>query len=137
MKLAVVRDTYYSHTSKAGDVGRQLAFAGIAVVWILHGRSDAWVFPPSLLWTLASFGVYLVADFLQYAIASAVWGLYGWRKERGFDKAGLEPSQQEFKAPDQINIPALVMFCLKSAVLLIGGILLLVYVGGRIAAVVS
>lgn len=113
-----------------------MAFAGIAVVWILHGRPDALVFPSMLLWALAAFGAYLVADFLQYVIASGVWGIYGWRKEREFDKAGLESLEQEFKAPDQINFPALVMFCLKSAVLLIGGILLLVYVAGRIAAVI-
>lgn len=137
MDLATVRKAYETYTSKAGDVGRQLAFAGIAVIWLLDGHPDTLTFPPILLWALAAFGIYLVADFLQYIVASAVWGIYGWQKERGFDRAGVEARAQQFTAPDPINIPALAMFWLKSAVLLVGGVMLLVYVGGRIAAAAS
>ena len=34
MKLSDYRETYYEFSGKASDVTRQLAFAGIAIVWI-------------------------------------------------------------------------------------------------------
>ena len=36
MKLSAVRDCYYSHSGNASAAARQIAFAGIAVVWVFN-----------------------------------------------------------------------------------------------------
>jgi hypothetical protein len=111
MKLSEYRKEYYSLSAKASDVARQLAFAGIALIWIF--KQDARPFPiiprplllPSLLLAAA-----LAADLLHYITATCIWGNFQWRKEK--NKKQEEPDP-ELKAPRFYNWPALILFCLK------------------------
>ena len=36
MKIHELRSTYYEASGKVSDISRQLAFAGIAVIWVLR-----------------------------------------------------------------------------------------------------
>jgi len=76
MKLDDYRETFYSYTGKASDISRQLAFAGIAIIWIfkkdLPGAGltvPRELIVPGLLIVLA-----LGFDLLQYCLGTVIWG---------------------------------------------------------------
>ncbi len=82
-----IHERYSRASSKAGDIGRQLALAGLAIVWLfggggvsadgglrLHSTGLVWV---GLLLVLA-----LGLDFLQYVYGALAWGAYGRYMER-------------------------------------------------------
>ena len=76
MKLKDARDYYAFASGKTSDLVRQLAFAGIAVIWIFKSDSPGGVIklPGELLWPLGLIVIGLVADFLQYVAATICWG---------------------------------------------------------------
>lgn len=108
MKLSVARDAYYTHSAKASDVARSLAFAGIAVVWLFRtgegvaSRLDGKFLPAVLFLVFA-----LAMDLLQYVSQTFVWGLYHRVKER---KLGNLSDDPEVEPPGALNWAALVFF---------------------------
>lgn len=44
MKLKKIQEQYYLQTTRASDVARQLAFAGIAAIWVF--KTDSSTGPP-------------------------------------------------------------------------------------------
>ena len=107
MKLSDARKHYYELSGLASNSARQLAFAGIAVVWIL--ASDNRVIEVSTLELrapLLAFVVALALDLLQYYAGAAFWGGLGWLKEN--------QGKQEFKgAPSWGNWVPIVSFWSK------------------------
>jgi hypothetical protein len=109
LNLQSVREAYYEASGKLSDIIRQLAFAGIAVVWLFgylpndQRLDDNFVLPGVLIVSCLAF------DFLQYVYRSAAWGIYGLWLEQTGNGGG------EFKAPGWINWPAIVLLCLKAA----------------------
>jgi hypothetical protein len=89
MKISELRDAYYKSTDKVSELVRNLAFAGIAVVWILRtGDSGGIKYSNELLWPLSLCVAALSSDLLQYLYKSAVWGglnNYHWRKQHNND----------------------------------------------------
>jgi hypothetical protein len=109
MKLAYVRERYTYYTGKASEIVRQLAFAGIAVIWVFRTQSGDLVrVPQQLLPPAASLIVALVFDFLQYIAGSLAWGVYQKVKE-----SQQTTEDAEFLAPRPINWPALFFFWAK------------------------
>lgn len=108
MKLKDARDNYYFNSGKTSDNVRQLALAGIAVVWIfkfdVNGSPHV---PPELLLPLGLIAFGLAVDVVQYAVGTLCWGIYNRWKEQ---KVGEDV---EFKAPRQINWAALTFFVVK------------------------
>ena len=129
MKLKEAWDNYADHTRRVGELVRQLSFAGIAVIWLFRIEDDGStriaddLRLPTLLLVLS-----LALDFLQAAIGSAVWGVFGRKKELEFgeDYAG------DFKRPRQINWPALTLFWAKTAGIVLAYALLLEAIAKRI-----
>lgn len=72
-KLSEVDRTKNDATGRASDVGRQLAYAGIATVWLL--RDDAAARPLSniLLFALVFLSTALIVDLMQYVHCSRIW----------------------------------------------------------------
>ena len=117
MKLSAARDCYYSHTGNASAAARQIAFAGIAVVWVFNQpQSNKLIYlPDELITVLLLLCITLAFDLLQYTFSSAVWGIYSRFKEkqlkhRFHDDPDIEP-------PSELNLPGIVMFWLKLAML--------------------
>ena len=83
MKLSAARDCYYSHTGNASAAARQIAFAGIAVVWVFNQpQSNKLIYlPDELITVLLLLCITLAFDLLQYTFSSAVWGIYSRFKE--------------------------------------------------------
>jgi hypothetical protein len=115
MKLKEARESYYYYSGKASDRVRQLAFAGIALIWILKIDDRGNQAIPEILIIAA---VFIVAglgfDLLQYLYGSAAWGIFHRCKE---NKRTKENSQ--FQAPAKINWPTNAFFWLKAVSIII------------------
>ena len=118
MRLSAARDCYYSHSGNASAAARQIAFAGIAVVWVfnqpLTGRTLN--LPEQLVGVLLFLCIALALDLLQYTLSTATWGFWSRRKEKQLkhkfhDDPSVEP-------PAFLNWPGIVMFWSKLVVLL-------------------
>lgn len=107
MKRKDALAAYQDFSARTSDRVRQLAFAGLGVVWIFKSASG-FGFPRLLLWA----GVLLVAalsfDFLQQLYGAIAWGTLNRMKERA--KVGPD---SDFLAPKQINWPTNVFFAAK------------------------
>jgi ketopantoate hydroxymethyltransferase len=76
------RDAYGYNSQKAGDVARQLAFAGIGLIWVFRTGADAATkIGPELYLPTLLLGAGLACDLLQYVVASGIWGFYGRYRE--------------------------------------------------------
>jgi hypothetical protein len=80
------RETFYTFSGKASDLNRQLAFAGIAIIWLfkkdnLSGLS----IPRELLWPGVLIVLSLALDMLHYVVGSVIWR-YFYRSQ---EKAGV------------------------------------------------
>lgn len=114
LTLKEARDIYDRRTTKASDIVRQLAFAGIAIIWLF--KSDVGgvpLIPPELMSAGFLIVIGLFLDLMQYVMAAFLWGAYARRKER----QGIQPDVK-FAAPRTINWPALTCFWLKISMIL-------------------
>jgi hypothetical protein len=86
MTISDLKEEYYYASGMVSTVVRQMGLAGIAVIWIFKvgkDQSGGIPFTPAMLVPLRLFILVLVADLLQYAFKSAVWGAihaYYWNK---------------------------------------------------------
>lgn len=91
-KLTEYWDVYTNHTSKASATARQLAFAGVAVIWIFKQSADgkSWL-PEQFVWPLVLLCVALLCDLLQYVAASIAFFAFTRYHERKWEKGEQEP----------------------------------------------
>lgn len=130
MTLDDVRKCYQDSSKQAGDVGRTLSFAGIAVVWIFKtGDGAAAVLPSSLVPALLCFAMSLAFDLLQYLSASLIWGYYNRHQEKWLQANG--DVKDTFRAPIYFNWPAVACFWMKSLSVMTGQALLILFLVKR------
>jgi hypothetical protein len=69
VKIRKIREDYEATTKTVSDLVRQLAFAGIAVIWVIRAGDNAGIRQSlePLLPSLLLFVVTLACDFAQYA----------------------------------------------------------------------
>ncbi len=83
-------DDYYFYTSKASEVNRQLAFAGIAIIWIFRNTNDNDpLIPIGLLYPLTFLTLSLGLDLLHYICGSIIWGEFFKAKEKQLNNQKL------------------------------------------------
>lgn len=110
MKILDYRDDYYSFTGKLSDNTRQLAFAGIALIWIFRKFEndnyslDHNLYLPSILIVLA-----LGFDLLQYIYQSLVWASY----YSYYYHLKNKKLQDEVKSSWMWNIPTWILYIFK------------------------
>jgi hypothetical protein len=128
VKLAEYRKTFYEFSGKASDVSRQLAFAGIAIIWLFksdlpgEGHSTiphALIFPGILIVTA------LAADLLQYILASLIWRLY----YRYLEKRRVPPDAETQHSP-WLEIPITALFWAKVFLVILAYIFILLFLLG-------
>lgn len=123
MKLKDARDAYYFYSGKASDVSRQLALAGIALVWIFKvGDATVLTIPADLMRPALAFVLTLLLDILQYGIGALIWGAFARQRER--DSVG---DDAEFLAPRQLNWPTVTLFWAKLILISVGYALMFQY----------
>ncbi len=135
MRLNRCNETYGYFTAKASDVSRQLAFAGIAIVWVFRVQAaEHPIIPHDLLLPMALFAITLAFDLLQYISASAAWGLLHrkWLKEwhRTRAELGIE-SNRDYLVPRGIKIPQSIFFIAKLCTILVAYYLMACYLWER------
>jgi len=108
MKLDDARKAYYDHSGQLSSIVRQLAFAGIALVWITKAEdpSGAWAVPVPMFRFAALVVLALVFDLLHYAWAAAAWGCLSRSKER----AGVS-DKEEFLVDPRIEGGSPLLIC--------------------------
>lgn len=130
MKLAEVRENYTYFSGKASDIARQLALAGIALIWIFKTQVGEQYRVPKELLPAAGFVVLaLILDFLHYIVASLCWAIFNRFKEYRGTK-----EDDDFLAPGQINWPSLVFFWTKLIATIAAYVYILRFVIFRIQA---
>lgn len=120
------RKAYYDYSRKLSDVSRNLAFAGIAVIWIFRVEAvSTSKLPNHLLWPITFLVASLGLDLLHYISSTTAWGFFQWFKEKK-----LGPNDKtEFDAPRILNWLPLLFFAGKVVAVVIGYIFLLSYLG--------
>lgn len=123
MNIDDAREQYYIHSGLASNSARQLAFAGIAVIWILATQNttiplenEVWRVP-LILFVLA-----LAFDLVQYYWLAGFWGAFSWLKER----AGVSKFDG---APEWGNWLGILCFWLKGLFVACGYVYLLLLLG--------
>jgi hypothetical protein len=152
MKLEDLREIYFARSAKASDLARQLALAGLAVIWIFKtDTAGAFAVPHELSLPAFLMMLTLGADLMQFACAALLWGGFNRYKERELaatlkrlraagktaDEAGVALNEkwgpaQEFTAPPAMNYPAIFFFWGKLVVVGIGYANLIQFLAARI-----
>jgi hypothetical protein len=111
-----LREAYYEFTGKLSAVVQSLAFAGIAVVWVLRADTAAAAIPKPLLWPLALFAASLGCHLLHYLAATLTWGYLHRAKEK--DPTVTEESA--IPVSHLANWPGNTFFALKLLLIIAG-----------------
>lgn len=121
MKFQEVREEYYVNTGKTSELIRQLAFAGIGMLWVYFlGEKPDLDRKAYLLIPLLTLALTLLFDIMQYLYASIAWG--GKYQEGVAKKMKLD---QEMSVKQKINAPTTVFFYLKVGFLILSYALLI------------
>jgi len=119
MKLITVRANFEYFSGKASDLARQLALAGIAIVWIFKVESKTGLVLPKIYHLpLGLFCTGLFADLLQYVYATVIWA-------GTMTFSGKTQDDDHVKVWSWINVPTWTFFTLKMLAFLIAYVLLL------------
>ena|ERR1700733_7236545 len=122
MKLSDVRELFYNRSAKASDIARQLALAGIAVIWIFNVDSKVkHSLPIELYRPLYLFCFCLLLDLIQYIYATIAWALVMHNNKKVHD-------DHHVNAWKWINVPTWSFFAVKIIILLTAYYFLLLFV---------
>lgn len=125
MKQSEIRKAYEELSGLLSKFNRQLAFAGIGIVWLFRvtDKSGNVTIDPEMLAPILCFVISFAFDLLQYLWQSYVWYLFYWYN-RSRKKLGEDDETNE---PEWPNVVAWVLFTVKVCALMIAYILLGVY----------
>jgi hypothetical protein len=109
MKLSGIRDNYYFHSGKVSDIIRQMALAGVALIWVFKSDVQGQAkIPNDLVPAAVLIFIGITLDFLQYVAGTLIWGI----RARILENKGKQ-DDDIIPLPDWINYPALVFFWTK------------------------
>lgn len=127
MNLQDVRDNGNWHSEKLSEVNRQLAYAGIAVVWIFkNGSDDAPRLPDELFAPLCLLGLGLLFDLSHYFSSTIIWKCILWDKEKKIPKEKF--STATFRIPASVNYLSYSLLIMKVSCVGIGYLLLVKWI---------
>jgi hypothetical protein len=115
------RETFYTFSGKASDLNRQLALAGIAIIWLfkkdnLSGLS----IPRELLWPGVLIVLSLGLDMLHYVVASVIWRyFYRSQEKAGVDEDKVLTHETYLEWPIYFFFSAKIIIVLAAYVLLV------------------
>lgn len=129
MKIKELLDASYEASEKASDLSRQLAFAGIAIIWIFRVgvQSGGIQFSEEQLVPLSCFVAGLTLDLGQYVYKAIVWSALNWHHWRKHKN-----NQADIEVSGYFNVPTHILFWGKVALIAYGYILLLGYIWLRL-----
>ncbi|MCK5707547.1 MAG: hypothetical protein KAI43_07815 [Candidatus Aureabacteria bacterium] len=111
MKLSEYKKAYYIRSGKTSDISRQLAFAGIALVWIFRMENSTFPkIPYELLLSLYYLVCSLMLDLFQYVFGTLIWG--GFHRFHEAKKNNIL-NDPEISASAWLNAPINICFGVK------------------------
>jgi hypothetical protein len=111
VKLSKFREAYYYYSGTASNNARQLAFAGIAVIWIFKTGDDSKpTLPSELIFPLGLLVLTLASDLFQYLSGTVVWGATARLKEKSYSGTEGDP---DLPASRYMNYPTNFFFYCK------------------------
>ena len=111
-KIKDYLEEFYVFSSKASEVNRQLALAGVALIWIFKNPEGAQkLIPIQLIKPLYFLVASLSLDLLQYVLGAIIWGLYFEYKEYEVNKGYI--LDDNIKAPNILSYIITSFFFLK------------------------
>ncbi|HEU0144065.1 MAG TPA: hypothetical protein VFQ47_04705 [Nitrososphaera sp.] len=112
-------------SDKSSEINRQLAFAGIAIIWVFKTDNGGRQIVPDELFLPGLFLVLSLSfDLLQYVIKSEIW----YRVTRKKEKAGIT----EFTVPPWINYFGDILYWIKIVATVSAYILLIRFLLARL-----
>jgi hypothetical protein len=123
-----LNDLYNESSAKASAIARQLALAGIAVVWLFSGASATsgeLRFPGLLLPAGLLLVTSLAFDLLHAVYRAFAFGIYAFAKRH-------EEPPTDVDLPAFINYPSLVLFVGKLVAVVAAYVLLGLYLAERV-----
>jgi len=103
-------DVFYDFSRTASDLSRNLAFAGIGIIWIVAiAKDNSTTLPTELLKPICLLAISLACDLAQYVYATIAWYLFCLHKERKYG----EDYKDKIKSNELINIPTWILFGVK------------------------
>lgn len=128
MSKKTLNDYYDDSSAKASLIARQLALAGIGIVWLFSGASavsGALRFPGLLLPAGLLFVISLGFDLLHAVYRAFAFGIYAWTQRN-------EDPGEVVLVPVFINYPSLFFFVAKLLAVCAAYVLLGVYLTERV-----
>jgi hypothetical protein len=124
-RLSDYRKTYEEASSKVSDITRQMALAGIAIVWIFRqvDTGDR-IICQELILPLIFFVASLFFDILQYLYKTIAWYVFFRINEKNNHSQKTDPLIQ---AKPRMNYPTWALFYLKVLCLVLGYIFVFIY----------
>lgn len=121
MKLSDYKQDYYEFTGKLSDINRQIAFAGIALIWIFK-KSDSgnFIICHELLLPAILLAGALGFDMLQYIYQSFTWAIFYRYHEKRANNEDID-----IKASTKLNYLSWIFFSIKVLLVLIAYILII------------
>jgi hypothetical protein len=128
VKISEIRDTYLKSSDGVSERVRQLAFAGIAVIWIFRvgEKSGGITYSREMLWPLGLFVASLACDLLHYLYKTLV---AGYLNSHYYAKYG-DNDKDVFVSP-RWGLGAEFFFWMKTLLVIVGyGFLLRLVISG-------
>jgi hypothetical protein len=111
VKIKDFWDKFDIISGKSSDLVRQLAYAGVGVVWVFAvSKGPSTVIPAPLHAALFFIIICLICDLAQYVYASVAWYLFCRYHE---EKLRIPAEDPDLDAPNSINVPTWIFFGLK------------------------
>lgn len=124
-KLSDYKQTYEEASSKVSDLSRQMAFAGIAIIWIFRQTDQSeQLICKELIPPLIFFIITLAFDILQYIYKTIAWYIFYRIREKKTTKKNPDPLTQ---AKPIMNRPTWIFFWTKVVSLITGYIMIFMY----------
>lgn len=130
MKLSGYLDTFYEASEKLSDITRQIAFAGIALIWIFkEGRAPDFKIQTELIFPAILFVGALALDIAQYAYKTIFWHFFHRHHEIKVEDRG----DPEILAPPYANVPTWILFGLKVVLVITSYVMIFIYLKNELS----
>lgn len=118
-----VRGHFDIFSSKLSDACRQLAFAGIAIIWLFKtiDKNGNYVLPSQLDLPLYACCLALFFDLIHYLYATIAWKMVMTNSKASSDRSNVN-------VPGWINVPTWTAFIIKITSVLLAYCLILGYI---------
>ena len=124
MKISDYKSIYENASGKLSDINRNIALAGIALIWIFTKTDTQTIIPKELILPAIFLIISLTCDILQYVYKTIVWAIVFRCREKEIQKNKLE-KDKDFKHSPTLNIVTWIFFGIKIGLVLLAYCLIL------------